>query len=491
MANPSSRLNQARAAIRPEMKGRVMLSGPPGAGKTYTSLLIARALVGPEGRILVIDSEKESALTYADLFQFEHLRWNPPYDPTSLALTWKEAQGEFDACITDSFSHWWRKQGGVLDIAGDDVRGWKVARPVQEDLIGTLLDVDMHMIVCARSKMDHLVEQENGRMKVTKVGLKAQQDDDLEYEVNVALEMDMAHVLSVVKSRTNDVPVGSQFLAGYAGDFAMNYRDWLLSGEPVAAKEDTEALAVGLGRIADEVERKRAKYEFLNSFGRPEFLLVSRLEEAQAWVADRILGIAPPVDRAEDEVPKEPEGVTGEAAPTSAAGSGEGHQVGNSAQAGDVASLTPGNSGAAPTPDPVPAEPPAAPEEAIPPGTAAVQDGDGSAPPVGAVVPSGAGVVTEPVELPPDGDPGGDPPPLPDDSAVVVSREAAPPPAPGQAAGHPSSTPVPSKAEIEAQVAGMVLNDIKAKLEEAKLAVTGTAPQLRKRLVAHILEQPF
>lgn len=317
-----SRLTLARAAIRPEMKGRVMLSGPAGAGKTYTAHVIATALVGPHGRILTIDSEKESSLTYADVFTFDHLRWNPPFDPTALSLTLKEAQSTYDAVIVDSFSHWWRKQGGVLDIAGDNVRGWKSARPIQEDLIETLLDVDMHVIVCCRSKMDHLIEQRDGKVTVTKLGLKAQQDDDLEYEVNVALEVDMPHVLHVVKSRTNAVPVGTQYLAGLAGDFAQQYRDWLRSGEAVADKADTDALRAALDTIEDLADRTRAKMMFLDVFGRPEFLLVSRLGEAQQWVADAVSGRLP-IERGEDDTPPDDDGASAPAGASEASNQGD------------------------------------------------------------------------------------------------------------------------------------------------------------------------
>lgn len=307
----SSRLTLARAAIRPEMKGRVMLSGPAGAGKTYTAHVIAATLVGPDGHILTIDSEKESSLTYADVFDFDQLPWNPPFDPTALSLTLKEAAAEYDCIIIDSFSHFWRKQGGVLDIAGDNVRGWKAARPIQENLIETLLDVDCHVIVCCRSKMDHLLEDKGGgKIAVTKVGMKAQQDDDLEYEVNVALEIDIQHVLHIVKSRTNAVPVGAQFLAGLAGDFAQQYREWLAAGEPVADKAQTDALRAQINGIADDGLRGRAQGAFLDTFGRPEFLLVSRLAEAQQWVAAAVRGIVP-VERAEDEEPPEPSGDDG------------------------------------------------------------------------------------------------------------------------------------------------------------------------------------
>lgn len=300
-----SRLTLARAAIRPAMKGRVMLSGPSGAGKTYTALLIAEYLVGENGRVLHIDTEKESSLTYAELFQFEHLRWNAPFDAAALAQTIMDAGDSYDAVIVDSFSHFWRKQGGILDVAGGRFTGWKEARPLQEDVIDAVLETDAHVILCCRSKMEHTQTQnvQTGKIEVHKVGLKAQQDDDLEYEVNVSLDIDMTHLLSVSKSRTNQVPVGTMFQPGHAGDFATVYRDWLKGGEPVAARKDTDALAASINTIVDDAERLKVKRMFVDAFGRPEFLLVSRLKEAQEWVADRVAGVAPPADRAEAAVP--------------------------------------------------------------------------------------------------------------------------------------------------------------------------------------------
>lgn len=326
-----SRLNQARAAIRPRMKGRVMLSGPSGAGKTYTALLIATYLVGPEGRILHIDTEKESSLTYADVFTFEHLRWNAPFDPTELAVTIMEAGGKFDAIIVDSFSHFWRKEGGTLDIAGGKFTGWKDARPRQEDVTEAILETDAHTIVCCRSKMEHVQEtDERGRHVVRKIGMKAQQDDDLEYEVNISLEVDMQHVLSVSKSRTAVIPVGTMYQPAHGGDFATKYREWLEGGEPVASKQDTDELAAVLNGIEDPAERHKAKLMFLDAFGRPEFILVSRLAEATEWVIERAAGVAVPSDRAPDQVPGEAagheDGDARRAAPEPASAAGDGYQ---------------------------------------------------------------------------------------------------------------------------------------------------------------------
>lgn len=298
-----SRLSLATAAIRPGMHGRMMLSGPSGAGKTYTSLLVAQTLVGPNGRILLIDTEKDSAKTYADEFAFFHLPFQAPYDAVDLAMTLREAGSQYDAIVIDSFTHFWRGQGGILDTASGRWTGWKEARPMHADVIDAILTVDAHVIVCCRSKQEHIQVEENGRTVVRKLGMKAQQDDDLEYEVNVAVEIDMAHVIHVSKSRTRAVPVGTEFIAGHAERFAGVYRDWLAGGEPVAARADTDKLKEALNTIVDAANRQRAKDAFLDMFGRPEFLLESRLPEAAEWVADRLLGIDEPADRAPDAVP--------------------------------------------------------------------------------------------------------------------------------------------------------------------------------------------
>src|SRR5712675_2212070 len=44
----------------------IQLYGPPRSGKTYTALRIARGMVGPKGRIGVLDTESGRARLYSD-----------------------------------------------------------------------------------------------------------------------------------------------------------------------------------------------------------------------------------------------------------------------------------------------------------------------------------------------------------------------------------------------------------------------------------------
>lgn len=61
-----------------ESKLRLAITGPSGAGKTYTALSIAKHLPGP---IALVDTEHGSASKYADLFDFDVLNLHPPYHP--------------------------------------------------------------------------------------------------------------------------------------------------------------------------------------------------------------------------------------------------------------------------------------------------------------------------------------------------------------------------------------------------------------------------
>src|SRR5205807_10302053 len=44
----------------------IQLYGPPRSGKTYTALRIARGMVGPKGKIGVLDTESGRARLYSD-----------------------------------------------------------------------------------------------------------------------------------------------------------------------------------------------------------------------------------------------------------------------------------------------------------------------------------------------------------------------------------------------------------------------------------------
>lgn len=263
MAAKASRLALRNTAVRAKMYARAMLSGPPGAGKTLTALEIAHELVGGDmSKVTFVDTEKDSSLTYAEgKFEgFNHLPWDPPYAPGELAtniIAAGEEEGT-EVIIVDSLTHFWKKRGGTMDIADGKFGGWKTARPVQEEMVDALLGTKAHVIVCVRSKVEYAQmddERRAGRQKVVKMGMAPQQDGDLEYEFNIAVEMDMEHTMYVGKSRTSSIPVGRIYGPGQAANFAATYADWLAGGADIEAPT-IEALQVQLGMLHPEVAQR-------------------------------------------------------------------------------------------------------------------------------------------------------------------------------------------------------------------------------------------
>ncbi len=282
-----SRLALAKPAVRPSLKARLMLSGPAGAGKTLTGLEIASVL---GERRLVIDTERESALTYADEYQFTHLPWREPYDPRELATELAGAAADHDVIMIDSFSHFWSGTGGTLDIADGKFGGWKTARPAQNDVVQAILSVPVHIIVCVRSQIEHVQEKDErtGKQVVKKLGLSPKQDKDLEYELNLSAEISIEHRLSVSKSRTTAVPVGRDFAPGHARDLANLYKDWLAGGEPFADLEVQSRIDTERRNLNDD--QKRSLWDEWRRHALPNSMEL--LTVTQAELALELIGAA-------------------------------------------------------------------------------------------------------------------------------------------------------------------------------------------------------
>jgi hypothetical protein len=119
---------------------------------------------------------------------------------------------------------------------------------------------------------------EGGRKKQTvkKLGMAPQQDGTLEYELNLAAEIDIDHRISVSKSRTTAVPVGRTFTAGHARDLARCTPEWLSSGEPFAPL-DVQA-EIDTARRALNAEQKHELWKSWQANGLPADLsLLTRM----------------------------------------------------------------------------------------------------------------------------------------------------------------------------------------------------------------------
>lgn len=190
---------------------RMALTGASGAGKTLTALKIANYLA-PQGRVVVLETERDTARLYVNdpdtpkPYYIKKLTSGVPKN----YIKWitNAANEGFDVCIIDSLSPSWNGKGGVLDIAGGDIRGWKAATPEYQSLVDcvTGFNTQMHVIATLRSKMEYalVTDEATGKLVVTKKGMAPIARDELVYEFDIVGDMDMAHTVhfgGVGKSR--------------------------------------------------------------------------------------------------------------------------------------------------------------------------------------------------------------------------------------------------------------------------------------------------
>lgn len=238
-----------KPATREASYARIALSGPSGSGKTYTALALATAL---SDKVAVIDTERGSASKYVGLNGWKFDTVQPDsYSPLSLVdLLGLAAGGEYGCVVIDSLSHYWMGVDGMLEQAdrrakgGNSFSGWKEVRPEERRMIDALVAYPGHVIATMRSKTEYVIEENDRGKKVPrKVGLKPEQRDGIEYEMDVVGDMDHDNTLTVVKSRIHTLAKAVIPMPGE--ELAHQIRDWLSDGAkvPTVAEYRKQALA--------------------------------------------------------------------------------------------------------------------------------------------------------------------------------------------------------------------------------------------------------
>lgn len=189
---------------------RAALCGTSGSGKTYGALLLARGLVGDEGKIALIDTERSSACLYSDVTDFDVAELAPPYSPKRYIELIKSASKEYQVLIIDSLTHGWAGQGGVLEMHDNATKtqknsymAWRDVTPEHNALVDTILSAPCHVICTMRSKTAYEIQDNNGKKTPIKVGMAPVQRDGMEYEFTLVWDVMVdSHVSYASKDRT-------------------------------------------------------------------------------------------------------------------------------------------------------------------------------------------------------------------------------------------------------------------------------------------------
>lgn len=193
-----------RPAVRKAAPMLISVASVSGGGKTYSSLLLAAGLAGPNGKVGMLDTENGRGEMYADSpgikaalpNGFSYLGFDPPFTPMKYIDYLKAAESAgITALVVDSGTHEWEGTGGCNDIAEKNLLGgmpnWSMAKREHKKFVNYLLSAKLHIIICLRArekvKMD---KDEKGKQIIIPIGLQPICEKNFVFEMLVSLLLD-------------------------------------------------------------------------------------------------------------------------------------------------------------------------------------------------------------------------------------------------------------------------------------------------------------
>lgn len=185
--------------------------GPPGSGKTFTSLLLAEGISKLSGkRVALVDTEHGSDFycqkvptrsVHPDAFDFDALYTRSITETLSAVRSINPE--EHSVVIIDSVTHLWQAcieaYGGKQTSVGTiPMHAWgKIKRPYKE-LMTYLLSSPMHVIFCGRQGTEYATDEETDELKA--VGVKMKAEGETPYEPHILIRME-----AIKPKKTNEL----------------------------------------------------------------------------------------------------------------------------------------------------------------------------------------------------------------------------------------------------------------------------------------------
>jgi hypothetical protein len=204
------------------------LYGPPGSGKTFTSLLLAEGLGKlTDKRVAYIDTERgtdfycqavPTRAVHPEAFDFDALYTRSLTE--TLASVRSLKPDEHGVVVLDSVTHLWEAAmaayaGRTTSIGTIPMHAWgKIKRPYK-DLMSVLLSSPLHVIICGRQKTVYESDEETEELK--SVGVTMRAEGETPYEPHILIRME-----GIRPKKTNEV---AQIIA-----YAEKDRTGVLSG---------------------------------------------------------------------------------------------------------------------------------------------------------------------------------------------------------------------------------------------------------------------
>ena len=179
---------------------KMSLYGPPGSGKTFTTLLVAEGLAKKDGkRIAYVDSERgtdfyakevKQRSIHPDAFDFDCIYTRSLLEVLDAVKSLNP--DEHSAIVIDSISHLWDAaiaayEGKKTFIDSIPMHAWGSIKKPYKELIRWLMDSSFHVFILGRQK--NLFETDSkDNMKKVGVGMRA--EGETEYEPHICGRME-------------------------------------------------------------------------------------------------------------------------------------------------------------------------------------------------------------------------------------------------------------------------------------------------------------
>ena len=206
---------------------KVLAYGPTYSGKTLSLLYIAAGIVMSKRKctekeawkhVVLIDTEIGRGALHNKIGPYNYLRIDPPYQTEKLVSMLNELNlmDNVDVIITDSLTHFWTKDGGILDQkaakdkqGGNSYTNWQEYTGKFNEMIDAILSSPKHILTTARAKSDTALEtNEKGKSVPRTYGLKPELRDGIEFEFDIVFNVDkLSHDLIVDKGIPGLPPV--------------------------------------------------------------------------------------------------------------------------------------------------------------------------------------------------------------------------------------------------------------------------------------------
>ena len=244
-------------AVREQVKLRLAIYGPAGAGKTASALRIAH---GIGRRIAFIDTENYSASRYADglnypggfvPFNFDVVSLQKPTIANYVEAIQAAENAGYNVLIIDSLSHGWQELLEDIDnltkakYKGNSWRAWSEGTPKQKSLIRAITQSNMHIIATMRAKTewDTVKDDMTNKIKPVRIGLAPEQGKGIEYEFDMLMEINDSHYATIIKDRSGKF----QDMEIHCPDekFGKELAEWLTQGvAPVRTAPQSESISI-------------------------------------------------------------------------------------------------------------------------------------------------------------------------------------------------------------------------------------------------------